>query len=443
MTPRLSLVEGGAGAARSPARAFELMAIGAGLTLVMSLAGSLPSWRVELGPLQGLLLVAFAFYALALANLRRWRALPHAGVAVFVVALAMRAAVMRVEPVLSDDVYRYLWDGRVLAHGLDPYAHAPSDAALASLRDGLVHPRINHPGLRTIYPPLAEAGFALVATLAPGVLGMKLWIAGHDLALVGVLAWWCARRGGSPLPAIAYAWNPLVVAEYAGNAHYDPTGMLWLAVALALAEARPVLSALALSAAVLVRIVPVLALPFLLVAWPCWRARVLAITLVGAGLGAFALLARGHASGLEAYTMTWRNNELAFEYAARMLGERGARLLAAGVVAAIVVVLLTRRVRPEAGARQSLRSLLLAGPVLHPWYLGWALMFEPLALSPAWLLLSATALLNYGVFAAPAAGGAFHLPLAWRWLEYGLPLVLAVALALRARRARSQGGHRV
>ena len=430
MKPVLRVIEGGVAAPASPLRALELMAAGAGLTLVLTLAAALPSWTAELGRLQGLMAVAFAFYALALWRSGRWRALPHAGLAVFVVALAMRLAVLRVAPTLSDDLWRYLWDGRVLAHGLDPYAYAPADTALASLRDALVHPRVNHPELRTIYPPLAEAGFAFMALVAPGVTGMKCWIVLHDLALVAVLLRWCARRGGSALPVIAYAWNPLVVLEYAGSGHHDPTGILWLVVALAWLDSRPLLSAAAFAAAVLVKLVPLLALPFLLVRWP-WRARALALALLAAGLGMFLARARGPASGLEAYSAHWRNNELAFHYLAALLGDARARGAAAGAVVIVVGLLLWRRSEVASATRTAVRMLLLTGPVLHPWYLGWALAFEPLAPSWPWLALSALALLNYGVLAVPGEGSAFHLSLAWRWFEYGVPLVLAAALAAR------------
>lgn len=426
---------GGTREAGPGARALEMMAVGGGLVLACSLAAGLPSWRVELGRLQALLAVAFVFYALALRSVARWSRLPHALAAVLVVAFAMRAAVVRVDPALSDDIFRYLWDGRVSLAGHDPYARAPDDAALAPLRDAAVHARINHPGLRTIYPPAAQAGFALVAAVSPTVTAMKLWILLHDLALVAVLGWWCARRAGSPLPAIAYAWNPLVVAEYAGSGHHDPTGMLWLVVALALARRRPMASAAAFAAAVLVKLLPLVALPFLLAAWPN-RARALAAVLLAAGLGVFAARAGGEASGLAAFAGTWRNNELVFHYAASLAGDAGARALAAVAVAVTAGVLLARRRDAWTATRQVTRVALLAGPVLHPWYLGWALALEPPRASAPWLVLSATALLNYGVFSAPAEGGAFHLPLAWRWVEYGVPLLLAAGLAVLARRRK-------
>src|SRR5689334_9706507 len=319
--PRLELVPGVTGPPPPDPRVVlaEFAALGAGVALAMTLAAGLPGGARALGTLQSLAAVGFVFLGVALTRLDRYRRVPRVSLLVFAVALAARAAFVMTPPLLSDDLYRYVWEGRVLAHGFDPWRLAPLDPALASLRDTVIFPRVNHPELSTIYPPLAEAGFALVAWLSPTVWAMKLWIVGHDLALVAVLCAWCERRTGSAAPAIAYAWNPLVVLEYAGSAHHDPTALVWLALALMWAEARPVRAALALAAGVLVKLAPLAALPFLLKRWP-WRARVVAVAVIGAGLAAFWFETRGAASGVRAYWSSWRNNELAFLALERALG---------------------------------------------------------------------------------------------------------------------------
>jgi hypothetical protein len=416
----------------------EPVALAMLLVFVATLLGHVPDWRVELGRFQLLMLVAFAAYALALMRRARWHRLPRGGAFVVLVALAMRAAVFPATPSLSDDVYRYAWEGRVLASGGNPYAHAPNDPALAPLRDRDVYPHVNHPELRAIYPPLAEGGFGLVARAWDSLIAFKLWVLLHDLALCAVLAWWCAHRGGSAWDAIAYAWNPLVVVEYAGSAHHDPTGILWLVVALAWAERRPVVSALSALASVMVKLVTLPALPFLARAWPA-RVRGWAGVALGAAMAAYVWLARGPGSGLEAFAYHWRHNESVFGLLAWAGGERGARIAAAVLVAGVMLAALWRRMSAVSGTRLVLRSGLLLGPVLHPWYLGWVLALEPLGPSPAWLLLSCTVLLGYGSFAPPPEGGAYHPSVAWRAVEYGLPCLLAVATwraRERGRRAR-------
>jgi glycosyl transferase family 87 len=431
--PPLRVVEGSGPRPDLVTPALELAALGSGLTLTAVLMGRMPSWFQNLGRFQMLYATAFAFYALALAMHRRWATLPGVGLAVFAVALATRVALLPASPSLSGDVYRYAWEGRVAAHGRDPYRLSPSDPALEPLRDDVVWPRVNHPGLATIYPPLAIAGFALVSRVSDTVVAFKLWVVLHDLALVAVLLAWSRRLRVGPAAVIAYAWNPLVLVEHAGSGHNEPTALLWLVVALATAERRPLASALALAAGVLTKLTPVLAIPILWRRWP-WRARLTALALTVAGLGAYLALSQGATSGLAAYWRQWRNNEALFGVLERLSGSfEAARLLAIVVIAAVVAWVVARRIEPVRGSQLAIRAATIVSPVVHPWYLGTSLVFEPFTRSAPWLLLSLLAILNYGVLATPAEGHDHHPSVAVRWIEYGLPLALAAALALRAR----------
>jgi hypothetical protein len=426
---RAAFPSGAQPASWAPGAALELIALGAGLTVAAALMGGLPDALGALPAFQALYLAAFGCYALALLRLPRFAALPRVGGVVFVVALAARLALIAAPPSLSDDIYRYVWEGRVLVHGGNPWTQSPLDLALIPLRDARIHPAVNHPELATIYPPLAEAGFALVAALSPTVTAMKLWILLHDLALVAILLAALRRDGRSPAWAIVYAWNPLVLVEVAGSGHNDPSAMVWLLVAIVAARARPLLSAAALSAGALVKLAPLVALPFLWRLWP-WRARALALALTGAGLGAFAWLTRGSNSGLHAYWETWRNNALFFEVVERWSGSfRAARTLGLAVTLAVGAATLGRGWEPVRATRATFKTALLVSPVAHPWYQAWFLMLEPWAPSAPWILLSATAILSYGVFAAPANGRDFHLPFAWRMVEYGAPALLALGIA--------------
>src|SRR5436309_2568641 len=432
--PRLSVIEGG-GRPRAFRQALEFASLGAGLTFIAVLLGRLPAWLHNLGAFQSLFALAFVFYGLALLRLERYAAIPHAALGVFAVALSTRIALLPAAPSLSGDIYRYVWEGRVVAHGGNPYRQSPLDPALAPLRDREIFPRLNHRELATIYPPLAVGGFALLARVAPSVGAFKLWVVLHDLALVMVLLAWAARRGQSPVTVLAYAWNPLVLVEYAGSGHNDPTALLWMALAFLWLDSRPIASAIALALGALVKLAPLVALPFLLRRWP-WRARLACLALLAAGLGWFWTETRGPSSGLSAYWGAWRNNELLFHYFEGMTGSYAtARSVALALLVATIAYAWWRDRAPERATRLAVRSGTLLSPVVHPWYLGWELFFEPLAPSWPWLLLSLTAILNYGVLATPAAGRDFHLPLPWRWLEYGGPLALALLLAA-ARAAR-------
>jgi hypothetical protein len=418
------------------AAAAEFGALGFGLVLVMWVMARIPNWSHQLREFQTLQWVAFAFYGLTVFRLGRYRALPAAGLFVLAVAFATRAALLPVQPSLSDDIYRYVWEGRVIAHGGNPYRSAPSSAELAPLRDAVIWPRVNHPDLATIYPPLAEAGFACIARISPTVAAMKAWVVLADLTLVGVVLRLCARSGGAAA-ALIYAWNPLMLVEYAGNGHLEPVAMAPLALAVLWIRRRPVLSALALAAGVLIKLAPLLALPVLAVRWPSRARWTCALVLIPA-LAWFWAATRGADSGLLAYWQSWRNNALFFDWIERWSGQ--AMLARAATIVAVAVATLWALARPfdpARAARGVFRTATLFSPVIHPWYLGWPLLFEPLAPSAPWLLLSATACLNYGLFAAPADRAGYHLPPAWRLVEFGLPAMLAVALWGRRRLARA------
>jgi alpha-1,6-mannosyltransferase len=112
---------------------------------------------VRVGMLVGMLTLSAAAYFAAVRLILRY-AWPRCTIwVVFGVAIALRALLLTAPPILSTDIYRYVWDGRVQTAGINPYRYIPADPALASLRDPIVYPQINRADYaRTIYQPVAE-----------------------------------------------------------------------------------------------------------------------------------------------------------------------------------------------------------------------------------------------------------------------------------------------
>jgi hypothetical protein len=229
-------------------------------------------------------------------------------------------------PVLSDDVHRYLWDARVLRHGIDPYAYAPSDPALAPLRDPL-HARVNHADLPTIYPPVAQLIFALADLVAHAPWSPKLAALAAHLLTTPVVARLAGPRAAALAPL--HALNPLLLAESAMSGHVDAFAGLFVALAvLAMVRGAWTRASLALALATGVKLVGLALVPLLAVA-PARRRtgsiegaragrRALPLALA-LGLGALTLLpvasaghARDEASGLGHYARRWRGNEGGF-----------------------------------------------------------------------------------------------------------------------------------
>ena len=87
--------------------------------------------------------------------------------AILLLALAMRLLLVGQETYLSNDIYRYIWDGRVQAAGINPYLHVPADPALAHLRDFKIFRHINRADYAvTAYPPVAEMLYFVATRIA-------------------------------------------------------------------------------------------------------------------------------------------------------------------------------------------------------------------------------------------------------------------------------------
>src|ERR1700723_4650051 len=92
---------------------------------------------------------------------------------IFSVAILLRAYMLLFDPILSSDIYRYVWDGRVQAAGINPYRYFPADQALALLRDGTIFPHINRADTAvTIYPPVAQFFFLIITRIGESVTVM-------------------------------------------------------------------------------------------------------------------------------------------------------------------------------------------------------------------------------------------------------------------------------
>ncbi|GJE38881.1 glycosyltransferase 87 family protein [Methylobacterium persicinum] len=209
------------------------------------------------------LAAGLALYFLAVRLVLREQLPRRAAWTVLGLAVAMRALLFPADPFLSSDIYRYVWDGRVQAAGINPYRFIPADPALADLRDADVYPLINRKDYaRTIYPPAAQLAFAAVGRVAPGVWGMKLAMLAFEMGGIGAMLLVLRIAGLPPERILIYAWNPLAVWSFACDGHVDAMGIGLLGLALlARARRRDGIAGALLGAAALVKVLPVAVAP--------------------------------------------------------------------------------------------------------------------------------------------------------------------------------------
>jgi alpha-1,6-mannosyltransferase len=138
------------------------------------------------------------------------------------VAIGLRAYVLLFDPLLSSDIYRYVWDGKVQATGINPYRYVPADPALASLRDGTIFPHINRATTAvTIYPPVAQFFFLIVTRIGENVTVMRLALVGCEAVTVAIIALFLRRMNQPVTRVVAYLWHPLPLWEIASSGHVD------------------------------------------------------------------------------------------------------------------------------------------------------------------------------------------------------------------------------
>ncbi len=185
-------------------------------------------------------------------------------------AAACRAVLVPQRPYLSSDVYRYVWDGRVQAAGINPYRYVPEAAELSGLRDAKIFPNVNREDRNWLspYPPVAQIVFLGVTRIRPmSVTAFKAAMSSFDLITVFLLMLVLARSGIDPARAIIFAWHPLVIFESAHSGHLEAVYIAFLALALlAWSGRKHALTGFALALAALVKFYPVLLLPAFLLA---------------------------------------------------------------------------------------------------------------------------------------------------------------------------------
>lgn len=416
----------------------RLAAAGGVLSACVAVWAAGGDWTGRIGPHLALYGLAFAAYLVALHDAS---ALSARGLRLaLALALLWRSALCLAPPLLSDDVYRSVWEGRIQLQGGNPYAwrDRPDSARWTALRDE-VWARMNHREYTAVYPPLWQLAAAGVAAVDDSVAAVKAFVVFCESLTLWALLALLRRRG---LPAgrlLTLAWSPLALVEIAGGGHAEALGMLLMTLALlTLEQGRSTLSAVLAALGLQAKLLPGLVAL-------AWARRYRARAVLAAGLVAGVLVlpylgaGRGLFRSLAAYADYWRFNETLHAPLAALLGQRPA-VAAAGLAAALVaLVLARRRVEPAGAALAVVAVSLLLAPSVFPWYALWLLPLLTLRDAPAALLFTGTVGLAYLVYPDWRSGEAWQVGWSIRVLEY-LPCLLVALGGLAGRAARAHTG---
>lgn len=403
-------------------------------------------------------LVAFAGFVVALVWQER-RGIPWRWL--LLAPLVFRVLLLFTTPTLSDDVYRYLWDGHLLTQGVNPYEFVVEDPRLDEYEIEL-RELVNQPDYATPYLPAAQLTFGAAAVAAPAEpLTMQVLMVGFDIVAATTIV---ALLGLAGLPRgrlAIYWWNPLVIVETAHGAHLDALmiALALLAVYLTLRGGRRWAPPVVLALATLTRPLPALLVPVLWWRWT-WSQRItypavlLALLVPFGASGGWQLVGEPDRTGLFG-SIRFFFEEVTFNggpyrWIESMLDGLGivsdpaasARTVTTTLVAlvALAVWWWSRDAEPRRLLRLAvvpLAASVLLSSIVHPWYLLIVLAFLPFVppaadepttgwwFTTAWLYLAAALVLSYLTYRDPAAFG----ELAWvRHVEW-IPTVLLLGVA--------------
>lgn len=457
------------------AGAVALLSAFVGLLIVDQVHGTLRGPQVETSLL--LLGVAFSGWALAVWASER-RAVSLA--AIWGVAVVARLLMVFTEPSLSDDIFRYLWEGHLVAEGISPYDFTIDDRALDPYAVD-VRSSVNNRTLASPYLPVAHVAFAgLDAVVGPSVRGMQVLMVVFELMAAALIGRLLALASLPAHRIMLWLWNPLVIVEVAHAGHLDAL-LILLALAAVVAtwtalgtldtgQVRQMLmlaAPVALGASVLTRPLALLWFPVLAVRWARWQIAVFAATIVvpivAVAVGSNSGLALGSdqptgvfgSSGV--YTRTFRFNAAIATRIEQWVGE-DALIPAIGAIAGVATLVAAAVAWRTTDIRTSLRLLAvpagvyaLLTPVLHPWYLLFVLSVVAF-LAPGsdevrtasrrwltaapWLTLCVLVSLSYLTYRDPSQFGEL------RWVRHAIwwPTVIATIVAVAAVVTLAVGG---
>ncbi len=296
--------------------------------------------------------------------------------------ILFRVTLIPTAPTTSPDVYRYIWEGKIIYNGYNPYEYSPDAEQLSELRDDL-YAKVTFKNLPTIYPPAAQIIFLASYSLTGNSLtGLKLIYLLCEIITMIFLVKLLTLKGMTPNLVMLYAWLPLPVMEYFVNAHIDAAGIMLLILFLYFLEKGKMLPAVfAFTFAFLTKLYPVFLIPLLVKKLRKQRFMYFILIFIFTSILFYYPFINGSQSVtkmLSIYANKWEFNASVYYLLAAVIPDRETARLICGILLFISIGYIASYYKDFVkGAFGVLLAVLILSPVLYPWYLGWISAVNP------------------------------------------------------------------
>ena len=340
---------------------------------------------------------------------------------IIALALVFRFTLIPTSYVTSDDVHRYLWEGKVIANGFNPYTASPNDSSLAHLRDEN-YEKVTFKHITAIYPPLSQVVFTINYFVAGNstVLLKIIYLIFEFITLIFILKL-LMLNGKDPKLIFLYAWLPLPILEYFNNAHLDGVGISFLIMFLYYLEKNKItLSAAMLALAFLTKLLALLILPLVIKKLGIKKSLIFYSIFLITCLIFYLPFIYGNPDvlgGLFRYLEHWEFNGSVYNIF-KLIFARGdiAKMVCAILLSLSVLVISFRYKDFVNGVFAVFLCILIFSTTLYPWYLGWIAALN--VFNPFYSVLSLFFTINFSNLT----------PLAHKWKEYPIVWIIEYVL---------------
>ncbi len=297
--------------------------------------------------------------------------------------LLFRLTLVPTSPTTSDDYYRYLWEGKIILHGVNPYEKNPADSSLNYLHGKDLPAKVTFKTMAAIYPPAAQLIFAAAYFISgESPVGLKLiYLLCEFVTLLFLLKLFRLQKENEH-QIIFYAWLPLPIMEFFVNAHLDAAAVMFFVMFLYYTMKENLIgSSLSFAFSFLIKLYPVFILPLLLKKFWFKKAILfysLFLIVVVAFYVPFLPNNKPLTDSIFKYLSNWEFNGSIYNFLNMFLHNgQTARLICTACLVAAVAVISLRYKNFLYAVYAVLLAMIIFTPTFYPWYLGWISAVNP------------------------------------------------------------------
>lgn len=353
---------------------------------------------------------------------------------IIAIGIIFRITILPTSYTTSDDVHRYLWEGKIIVNGYNPYTTPPEDSSLIHLHDEN-YKKVTFKNMTAIYPPLSQLVFAVNYLIAGNsILFLKVIYLLFEIITLIFLLKFVMLNGKDPKLILLYAWLPLPIMEYFINAHIDVIGITFLVMFLYYFEKNKInLSSLLLALAFLSKLLALLILPLIIKKLGIKRALIFySVFLITCTIFYLPFIFGNPdvLGGLFRYLEHWEFNGSIYNLM-KMIFSRGdiAHLICGALLTISVLAVSFRYKEFVNGVLAVFILIIIFSTTLYPWYLGWIAALN--VFNPFYSVLSLFFTINFSNF-TPLASQWKEYPIVW-FIEY-IPFYIFLIYDLWRRR---------